>query len=182
VLLLAAGRFCEQKNFGAMVEVAIRLRDSGTLFHLVMGGEGEQWDTLSARFKAAGLEKQVTLPGNLTNLDEVMQAADIFVMTSLWEGLPLVLLEAMAAGLPTVAFRIPGVAEVVAEGETGELVPVGDTEAMAGELVRLIGSRDTRRNLGASGLELIRTRYSFDEYVDSLTRLYGTALTRTREE
>jgi len=137
ILILAAGRFCEQKNFGDLVTAATKLKGSGCSFRLLIAGDGEQREELAERVGRLGLDNEVVLPGNLTNLDQVMQVSDIFVMSSLWEGLPLVLLEAMAAGLPVVAYGISGIDEVVADGDTGLAVPVGKPDALAGGLKRL---------------------------------------------
>ena len=174
-LILAAGRFCEQKNFGDLVTTAVLLKESGCPFRLVIAGDGEQGTDLADRICRLGLESEVVLPGNLTDLDKVMQAADIFVMSSLWEGLPLVLLEAMAAGLPVVAYGIPGIKEVVADGATGLIVPVGDPASLADGLEQLAGDGELRRRLSAAGETLIQTEYGFAEYVEKLSRLYHRA-------
>jgi len=175
VLVLAAGRFCEQKNFGDLIAAAARLREAGVGFQLVIAGAGQQWAELADQVRRQGLGDWVTLPGNMTNLDDVMQAADLFVMSSLWEGLPLVLLEAMAAGLPTVAYRIPGIEEVVVDGESGLLAAVGDQQALADQLAVLIAARPQRLSLGQAGREIIRTRYNFEEYVSLLRVQYEQA-------
>jgi glycosyltransferase involved in cell wall biosynthesis len=175
ILILAAGRFCEQKNFTDLVTAANLLKESGTPFRLIIAGDGEERSDLMAQVERLGLREDVSLPGNLTNLDQVMQAADVFVMSSLWEGLPLVLLEAMAAGLPVVAYAIEGIAEVVADGVTGLTVPVGDAPALAGELARLAVDKDLRQRMGVAGENRIRADYSFEKYVAELTVLYRQA-------
>jgi len=175
ILILAAGRFCEQKNFGDLVIAAGRLKDDGTPFRLVIAGEGEQRDELTDQVRGLGLQDEVSLPGNLTNLDQVMQAADVFVMSSLWEGLPLVLLEAMAAGLPVVAYGIAGIEEVVDDGVTGLTVPVGETAALAAGLGKMAAGNDLRKRMGAAGEDRIRANYSFEKYVDKLSVLYRRA-------
>lgn len=174
-LFLAAGRFCEQKNFGDLVAAADRLKQTGTLFHLVIAGDGEEKDGLAAKVRTMGIQDKISLPGNLTNLDQVMQAADVFVMSSLWEGLPLVLLEAMAAGLPVVAYGIPGIDEVVENEVTGLTVPVGEPTSLAKGLERLAVDGELRRKLGARAEARIRENYSFAEYVEKLCRLYRGA-------
>jgi len=175
-LILAAGRFCEQKNFGDLVTAANQLKKSGCSFRLIIAGEGEQREDLADMVGRLGLKNEVALPGNLTNLDQVMQAADIFVMSSLWEGLPLVLLEAMAAGLPVVAYGISGIDEVVADGDTGLAVHVGKTDALAGSLKRLADDGELRQRLGSAGENRIRAEFGFPEYVEKLSVLYRRAL------
>jgi len=177
VFLLGAGRFCEQKNFGDLLEVAGHLRDLGCRFRLVIAGDGEQREALAERAQAAGLSGQVALPGNLTNLDEVMQAADLFLMTSLWEGLPLVLLEAMAAGVPAVAYAIPGVSEVLVNGGSGLSVPAGDTREFADAVSVLAGDADRRRIFGRAAKARINLVFSFDSYIQNLVAAYRGANT-----
>ncbi len=175
VLLLAAGRFTAQKNFGDQVTAARLLADAGTPFRLVIAGDGDERPALQQRIDAAGLAGRVHLPGNLADLDRVMGAADAFAMSSLWEGLPLVLLEAMAAGLPVAAYGIDGVSELVTDGATGLLAPAGDPAALAGALDALARSDDLRARLGAGAAALIRERFSFAALVDGLLACYADA-------
>ncbi|MFO7607624.1 MAG: glycosyltransferase family 4 protein [Candidatus Krumholzibacteriia bacterium] len=175
VLLLAAGRFTAQKNFGDLVEVAGRLAAAGVAFRLVIAGDGEERPALQARAAAAGLADRVLMPGNLADLDRVMGAADVFVMSSLWEGLPLVLLEAMAAGLPVAAYAIDGVREVVSDGASGLTVPAGDAGALADALAALARDPGLRQRLGTGAGAVVRERYSFDALVDRLEACYRQA-------
>ncbi len=115
------------------------------------------------------------LPVNLADLDHVMAAADAFVMSSLWEGLPLVLLEAMAAGLPVAAYAIDGVTELVADGETGLTAPAGDTVALAAAMGTLVADPAEAARLGRSGAALIAERFSFARLVDDLEACYRVA-------
>ncbi|MBE0565298.1 MAG: glycosyltransferase, partial [Krumholzibacteria bacterium] len=123
----------------------------------------------------AGLGDRVLMPGNLADLDRVMGAADVFVMSSLWEGLPLVLLEAMAAGLPVVAYAIDGVREVVSDGASGLTVPAGEAGALADALAALARDPGLRQRLGAGAGAVVRERYSFDALVDGLEACYRRA-------
>ena len=178
VLFLAAGRFTAQKNFGDLVAAAEMLTADRLPFRLVIGGDGEDRPALVARVAAAGLADRVALPGNLADLDQVMGAADVFVMSSLWEGLPLVLLEAMAAGLPTAAYAIDGVRELVVDRQGGLTVPSGDAAALAGTLATLATDPDLRARLGAHAAGIIRTRFSFAQLVDELESCYRAARRR----
>jgi L-malate glycosyltransferase len=100
-------------------------------------------------------------------------AADVVLLTSRSEGIPLTLLEGMAAGLPVVATRVGGVPEVVVEEETGLLAPAGDVDALAAQILRLAEDRDLRGRLGGAGRE--RARASFDEgrMIAAYDRIYG---------
>jgi len=110
---------------------------------------------------------------------ELMSAADGYVMSSAWEGMPIVLLEAAAAGLPIVATSVAGNREVVLDGESGFLVPPRDSEALGGAMLRLMGlSEAQRRALGERGRDLIRTQYSLGRLVDRWEDLYREVLAR----
>jgi len=175
LFVLAAGRFCEQKNYDDLLTIAGHLRQSKFGFRFVIGGEGEQWQASMNRIQEDGLDDLITLPGNLTNLDEVMQSADVFVMTSLWEGLPLVLLEAMAAGLPAVAYQISGVVEVLEEGESGLMVPVGETAKFADILNELAGNKSQLRAMSAASKARVAREFGFDQYIAKLVAKYFAA-------
>ncbi len=170
--VLAAGRFGDQKNFGDLVDAAALLKERGRSFRLVIAGDGESRPGLLARIEAEGLDSHIVLPGNLIHLDEVMQAADVFCMSSLWEGLPLVLLEAMAAGLPAAAYAIPGVSEVLQEGRTGKLAAKGDPEALADSIEGWLLDDAARTEASRAARERVAADFSFEKLVDQLEALY----------
>lgn len=171
MLVLAAGRHSEQKNFEALIAAAGRLRDQGVTYRFVIAGDGELRGRHHAMVSMQDLGDRVFLPGNLSDLPSVMQAADVFVLPSLWEGLPLVLLEAMAAGTPVVGSAIDGISEVVTDDETGLLTPPDDPDALAAALLRL-RNRRLRTRLREGGLQLVRDHYSFARVDDQISALY----------
>ncbi len=171
-MVLTAGRFGEQKNFGDLVTAAAALKNRGEYFHLVIAGDGDQRPLLQNRVRQLELQDMVSLPGNLVNLDQVMLAADVFIMSSLWEGLPLVLLEAMAAGLPGVAYGIPGIEELIVPGENGVVVPVGNPEALADGLAELLQDPLKRQEMGQAGRRFVEREYGFSQVIDKLVELY----------
>lgn len=171
--ILAAGRFGPQKNFGDLLDVAHELKVADVGYQLVIAGQGEQLESMQAKVQDLGLQEQVFLPGNLQNLNQVMLAADAFVMTSLWEGLPLVLLEAMAAGLPAVAYGIDGVTELVREGQTGYVVPVGDTTTFTKQLTRLLAEQDSRSRMGSQAKSDVTQKFNFADLVKNLHEVYS---------
>lgn len=178
-LVLAAGRLTEQKNFVALLEAVARLRSRRILCRVLIAGDGPQRAYLDRRLVEMKLEDQVSLTGNVDDLQDLMRAADVFVLSSLWEGLPLVLLEAMAAGLPVVGTRIKGIAEIVEDGVSGLLAEPGDVEGLARAIATLLGDGKRRGVYGAAGLEIVRHGYDFARVSRDLGTLYArTALSR----
>ncbi len=174
-LVLGAGRLTEQKNFAALIDAAALLRASGVRCRFLIAGDGPQRAYLTRRAADLGLDGQVLLPGTVTDLQELMQGADVFALPSLWEGLPLVLLEAMACGLPVAGSRIRGVAEVVEDGVSGLLCEPGDVPCLAAALRSLLGDARLRASCGAAGLEIVKRHYDFARVARELGEIYRRA-------
>ncbi|HEY5940892.1 MAG TPA: glycosyltransferase, partial [Gemmatimonadales bacterium] len=140
------------------------------------GSLQEATETLA---RALGLGDGVRFLGVRQDVAELMSAADGYVMSSAWEGMPIVLLEAAAAGLPIVATRVGGNAEVVRENESGFLVPARDSDALAAAMLRLIALPDAeRRSLGERGREHVRASYGLSLVVDRWLEIYRGVLER----
>ena len=171
-LILAAGRLSEQKNFAVLVDAVGTLKRTVPSLHTIIAGDGPQRAALRARADSLALGNRLQLPGNVTELTPLMQTADLFVLPSLWEGLPLVLLEAMACGLPVVASDIAGIAEVVTDGVDGVLVPPGDSGPLAGALRDLLEQEPTRLALSQRATALIRRRFRFERVAEQLDGIF----------
>jgi glycosyltransferase involved in cell wall biosynthesis len=130
-LLLAVGRLTEQKDFTTLINAFAIIRQQREC-RLMILGEGEQRLMLQQLIMHLQLENDVLLPGFVNNPYSYMQQADVFVLSSAWEGLVTVLIEAMACGTPVVSTDCPsGSSEILAAGKFGRLVPVGDAKALA---------------------------------------------------
>ncbi len=144
----------------------------GERFHLVITGEGPEKDNLAAQAAALPRKECVHLTGNRRDVPRLYAALDAFALTSKSEGLPLVLPEAMASGLPIVATAVGGVPRVVEEGATGFLVDYGDEEALRARLSALDGDRQLARRCGETGRERALGRYSSRRMVADYLELY----------
>ena len=155
-IVLAAGRLTTQKGFESLLRIWKRIKDKDS-WRLRIVGDGELRDKLRALVSELGLEDSVELPGFIADVRAEMVKASIFVATSRWEGLPLVQVEALAAGCPAVSFRTPyGPADILDGTGAGILVGNGDESAFARELERLMMSPETRAEMGAKALERAR--------------------------
>jgi glycosyltransferase involved in cell wall biosynthesis len=138
----------------------------------VIAGEGELRATLERQIKDKHLEKHVFLAGFRPDILSVHKAFDVFVMSSVTEGLGTSLLDAMACGRPIVATTAGGMPEVVADGETGILVPPRDADALAAGIVRLLKDATLRARMGAAGERRVRKFFSAERMVQDTLELY----------
>jgi len=149
VRLLAVGAIAPEKSFKTLIDALSFLGEPGSTLTIL--GEGPGRPALEARIRAAGLTGRVRLTGHDPDLRPHFAQSDIYLQSSVREGLSNALLSAMAAGLPVVATDVGGTKEAVAEGETGCLVPPDDPAALAAAIRRLIDSPEEARRMGAAG-------------------------------
>jgi len=139
-VILGVGRLTEAKDFPTLIRAFTLVRKERPA-RLMILGEGEDRPKLDALVKELGLEKDVALPGFVENPYKYMKRAAVFVLSSKWEGLPTVLIEAMALGTPVVSTACPsGPSEILEGGKWGRLVPVGDVEALAKAIVEALST------------------------------------------
>ncbi len=172
ILVVAVGRLTRQKNFHSLVEALSLLPDNVVPWKCVIAGEGELSDALATDISVRGLDGKVVLAGHVAEVGRLLGAADVFCLSSLFEGLPLVLLEAMAAGLPVCAYGIDGVTDVVQEGVQAKLARPEDSRDLATAIQDLLARPDLRRDLGSAGRTLVLSDYNFERVVDQLEELY----------
>lgn len=148
-LVGAMGRLAEQKDLQTLLRAMKLLRDSGCEARLAIAGDGPQREALIADAAALGLASHVRFLGNVADPLVFFAAIDVFAMSSRWEGLPVVLLEAMAAGRAAVCTDVGGTREALLHGETGLLCQPGDAAALATHLGRLLSDAGLRRQMAA---------------------------------
>ncbi|MDZ4695682.1 MAG: glycosyltransferase [Deltaproteobacteria bacterium] len=146
--LIACGRLVDQKGFEYLLDAVPLIRAQVPLTLTILG-EGPLRPKLEARIRELGLQGIVTMPGFVENPFQLMAKADAFVLSSVFEGLGMVLVEAMACGTAVISTRCPyGPEEIVDDGKSGLLVPVRDPSAMADAVVRIARDDDLRVRLG----------------------------------
>jgi glycosyltransferase involved in cell wall biosynthesis len=139
----------------------------------VILGEGELREQLERQVRDHHLEKHVLLPGFRTDVMGCLKSFDVFVMSSVTEGLGTSLLDAMACSRPVVATTAGGIPEVVVEGETGLLVPPRDAPAMASAIVTLLNDEPRRAGMGTAGLSRVRERFTVERMVAGTAAVYA---------
>lgn len=170
-VMLTAGRLNEQKNHAGMLEAFAdsRLADVGA--QLLIAGDGDLRGALQEQVTALGIGARVRFLGVVANLPELLAAADAFVLSSDWEGYPLVIMEAMAAGKAIVSTTVGCLAELVSP-ETGLLVEPGDMAALADAMVTLALDPDRARAMGAAGARTAGDRFDVSTMAEEYGSLY----------
>jgi len=144
--------------------------------HLVILGEGELRTPLERQVKELHLERAVRMPGFREEVLSLMKSADLFVMSSVTEGLGSAVLDAMAMGLAVVGTSAGGIPEAVVHGETGLLVPPADAGLLAQSIVRLLKDPEERRRYGAAGRLRVAKHFGVDRLVDGTLAVYRETL------
>lgn len=175
-LLGAAGRLSPEKGFDLLIDAAKKIRDRSFSIGLFIFGEGFLRESLEKQLRDLGLQDCVQLPGFTGELDRLLPHFDVFVQSSHSEGLPNVLLEAMAARTAVVATEAGGTPEVVEEGVTGLMVPPGDAGKLADAICRLLAEPDKLQTMGDAGRKRVETLFTFesqaDRYYEVLSRFF----------
>jgi glycosyltransferase involved in cell wall biosynthesis len=149
--IVAVGRLVQQKGFDLLIEAMARLRVELPEVRLIIFGDGPDRPALEARARALGIADRVSFPGVTEKPGEWLSAGDVFVLSSRYEGFPNVLVEALASGLPSVAFDCPwGPADILTHEKNGLLVPPGNVEVLADSLKRVLIDPAVRQKLSAA--------------------------------
>jgi glycosyltransferase involved in cell wall biosynthesis len=168
--LLSVGRLEREKGHSVLLEAIARLSDRGIPVQLDLVGDGTLLDALRPRARELGVEDRVTFAGAVgqDRIQDHYRRADAFCLPSLGEGIPVVLMEALASGLPAVASNTMGIPELIEDGVTGLLVPAGRPDELAAAVERLAADPALRRALGERGRRKVIDEYDLDHGVDQL--------------
>jgi len=170
--ILAAGRFTHQKGFDRLVAAYAPLAESHPDWQLHLYGHGELWDRISGQVEELGVADRVQLKGITSEFEAVLRNAAVYAMSSRFEGLPMVLLEAFSKGVPPVSFDCPeGPRQLIQDGVNGLLVPEGDVPALTEALRRVMDDDELRHRLGGGALTTAAD-YHVDAVVDRWIALF----------
>jgi glycosyltransferase involved in cell wall biosynthesis len=173
-LIAALGRLSAEKGFSILVDTVAELRRLGHPVVLWIGGEGPCRAALEQQIRQSNLQHAVRLLGHLNDPRTMIQAADVFVLSSTSEGLPNVVLEAMALKSAVVATRVAGVPALIEHGRHGLLIPPGDRDAMVEAISELIHNPARREQLVAGARRRVVDSFDFGKRMQAMTRLYDS--------
>ncbi|MEK7720855.1 MAG: glycosyltransferase [Elusimicrobiota bacterium] len=166
------GRLSVQKGQDVLIEALEQLVKQKRRVRLLLAGDGETFYELKALVRRLGLEREVLFLGRRADIARILAACDVYAAASRWEGLSVALGEAMLAGRPCAATKIPGHADLLRDGITGAAVPTEDATALAGAISRLLDDPAGAQRLAAASAELVRTEFTVEKMAEKYEKLY----------
>jgi glycosyltransferase EpsF len=172
VIVVHVGRFLEQKNHHGLVEIAAKALQANQKLHFIMVGDGPLKGRIESMVKNLNLSEHFSFLGLRNDVEMLLCCSDIFFLPSFFEGLPVVSLEAMAAGLPIIASDIPEIREAVIDGVTGVLWSHQDQEGMASKILKLAEDPTRRKIMGEAGRKCVEEKFSVNISAKRLCQVY----------
>ncbi|MDD2523056.1 MAG: glycosyltransferase family 4 protein [Anaerolineaceae bacterium] len=169
------GRLAEQKGYTYLLAAIPSILEHHPQTRLIFLGDGELRSQLEAQTRQLGLQTHVEFAGQVDDVLARLPLFDLFVSSSLWEGLPTVIMEAMAVGLPVIATDIPGTREMISDTINGRLVPPGDPVALADAITGMIENPQMRQDFGKAGKKSVK-KFSIEEIAKTYLELYESLL------
>ncbi len=175
-LILTVARLDKIKDHATAIRTLARAVTACPQTRLVVVGDGAERDNIRQEIRRRGMERWIQMLGERHDVSRLLRATDAFLLTSVSEGIPVTIIEAMDAGLPVVATNVGGVAEVVEQGSTGLLAPAGGDEGLAEAILRLIRDPSLRREMGQAGRRRAEALFSEDRMHRAYAAVYEEML------
>lgn len=175
-VITAVGRLRKEKGYPFLLTAFKGVVEEWPDTRLLIAGEGEEEASLKQHARELGIAEKIVFAGLRTDIPAILALSEIFVLSSLWEGMPNAVLEAMAAGRPVVATRVGGVPELVVEGETGLTVPPSDAAALRQALLSMLKDSERARLMGEKGRERAEKHFDIRLTVRKTEELYMKVL------
>ena len=175
-IVAGVGRLNPQKNFGLFLDIAAQLAARFPNVHFLLAGDGPEEKMLREKAAALGIASRILFSGYVSNTRLVYLAADVLLMPSRYEGLPMTLLEAMAMGLPVVASKLDGIAEVIGDGEEGFLVPPADAALFVERTASLLTDAELSSCIAKNARAKIEARFSVERMTSAVEDIYDRFL------
>jgi glycosyltransferase involved in cell wall biosynthesis len=175
-LIAVVGTLREPKGHRYLVEAMATVAPQYPDVHVLFIGEGHLREELQAQVEEQSLGQQIHFLGNRNDVPALLAASELFVLPSLWEGLSMALLEAMAAGKPVVATAVSGTTQVMIPGETGLVIPPHDSRALAGAITQLLSNPAQAQAMGRAAKQHVNMNFSAQKQADEHLALYRRLL------
>jgi glycosyltransferase involved in cell wall biosynthesis len=175
-LIIMVGTLREPKGHCYMIEAMSELVSRHPNMHALFVGDGELREELQAQATRLGLVEHIHFLGNRSDVPDLLAASDLFALPSLWEGLSMALLEAMASGLPIVASAVSGTVQVMLPNETGLLVPPKDVPKLVEAIEQIVSDPACALRMGATARRRVQAEFSAQKQADEHLALYRRAL------
>jgi glycosyltransferase involved in cell wall biosynthesis len=175
-LLGFVGQLDERKGIDVLLAAFARVRRRVADARLVLAGRGPLQEMIASEVRRQNWNDAVLRPGFMDDVVAVMQAIDILLLPSLWEGFGIVLIEAMAAGKPAIGTNTSSMPEIIVDGQTGYLVPPGDAEALARRAVELLQNPALREQFGNAARRRVAELFTIERMIDQLENLFQRAI------
>jgi glycosyltransferase involved in cell wall biosynthesis len=171
--VLCVARLEEAKGVDVLLKaIAILKGKFNSPLNVAVVGDGNKRDVLLSLNRSLGLGDTVHFLGVRKDVSNLMDASKIFVLPSRWEGLPMVILEAMAHGLPVISTPVGGIPEVITNGENGILIPKENPYSLSEAILRVLNNEELLEKLSQNAYEIVRKYYSIQTYTENLLKLY----------
>ncbi len=176
LLVVSIGNLKPQKNPLDFVEMAAKVSAEVPQAQFLFIGDGPLRSKAENFSRELGVFEKIRFPGWRKDADEWMAVADVFILTSLWEGLPRALVEAMKSGLPCAAYAVDGVSDMIHDGENGFLIPVKEVELLSKRVIEFLRNPDLRRKMGLQAAKSVAEEFDINQMVQEQEALYFNLL------
>ena len=178
IVVGTVARLSAEKGTSVLIEAAAKICPDFPQALFVVVGDGPLRSSLEARVRELGMKEQFLFAGERNDVDQIYRSFDVYVLPSFQEGMPMALLEAMAAGLPVVATKVGGVPDLVCDPSVGTLVEPGDPTAIATGIRDLLSDQSRRERMGSNARRRVETQFSAAAMAQNYVELYQEALLR----
>lgn len=180
-VILSAGRLSEQKGFDDLITAFAAVTAKRDDLVLVIAGKGKLEEELKAQAKTLGVEDRVKFAGFIENVDPLMKGCHLFVLSSLFEGMPNVVMEAMAVGKPVIATDVNGARELMTDGVTGIIVPPKNPAVLAEKMLEILDDADRLAAFGKAGEQKVKAGFTIPAMVQQLETYFQLKLDEKRK-
>ena len=180
-ILITVGRIEEVKNQAMLLQVFATLKQNNIDFHGVIVGDGPLLSELQEQARKLEIDHIVHFLGFRKDIFELLSEANLFILTSRMEGLPITLLESMAANTPIIATNVGGMPEVVRLAQNGYIVPVDDVEQFAARIQEILVQPELNRQLAEKGRSALQTHFAADKFIEKTIAVYQIVIAKQRK-